>query len=244
MTLATRRARFADWSRQSTSLPREAWVLIAANAVAALGYGVVSPVLPAFTRTFGVSMGAVTFAIIVFSVMRLCFAPPTGLLVQRLGEQWVYLAGLLIAAVSTGASAFVGNDWQLVLFRAIGGIGSTLFFISVLGLMIRISPADARGRVAGLFASSFLIGSVADVQLRDGLGGVRTATGCGAAVRLGRIGPRAADDGFGSRRFRARQPGRGAAQWSFVGPDRPARSARRRALCLRPGDRLAAPELA
>ncbi len=161
MTLATRRARFGGWSRKSTRLPREAWVLIAANVVAALGYGVVSPVLPAFARTFGVSMGAVTFAIIVFSVMRLGFAPPTGLLVQRLGEQWVYLAGLLVVAVSTGVSAFVGNYWQLVLFRAIGGIGSTMFFISALGLMIRISPPDARGRVAGLFATSFLIGSVA-----------------------------------------------------------------------------------
>jgi MFS transporter, ACDE family, multidrug resistance protein len=161
VTLATRRPRFGAWRRKSTRLPREAWVLIAANVVAALGYGVVSPVLPSFTRTFGVGMGAVTFAIIVFSVMRLCFAPPTGMLVQRLGEQRVYLAGLLIVAVSTAVSAFAQNYWQLVLFRALGGAGSTLFSISALGLMIRLSPPDARGRVAGLFATSFLVGSVA-----------------------------------------------------------------------------------
>jgi MFS transporter, ACDE family, multidrug resistance protein len=103
----------------------------------------------------------VTFAITVFSVMRLCSAPPTGLLVQRLGERQVYVAGLLIVSVSTGVCAFAQNYWQLLVFRAIGGIGSTMFFISALGLMIRISPADARGRVAGLFATSFLIGSVA-----------------------------------------------------------------------------------
>ncbi|HXS85208.1 MAG TPA: MFS transporter [Mycobacterium sp.] len=129
--------------------------------MAALGYGVVSPVLPAFARTFGVSMGAVTFAITIFSVMRLCFAPPTGLLVQRLGEQWVYLGGLLVVSVSTGVCAFIHSYWQLLLFRAIGGIGSTMFFISALGLMIRISPPDARGRVAGLFATSFLVGAAA-----------------------------------------------------------------------------------
>ena len=161
MTLATRRPGFGGWGRGSTRLPSEAWVLIGANAVAALGYGVVSPVLPAFTRTFGVSMGAVTFAITIFSVMRLFSAPPTGLLVQRVGEQWVYLGGLLIVAVSTGVSAFVQNYWQLLLFRAIGGVGSTMFFISALGLMIRISPPDARGRVAGLFATSFLVGAAA-----------------------------------------------------------------------------------
>jgi MFS transporter, ACDE family, multidrug resistance protein len=161
VTLATRRARFGGWGRKSTRLPSEAWVLIGANAVAALGYGVVAPVLPAFTRTFGVGMGAVTFAITIFSVMRLFSAPPTGLLVQRVGEQWVYLAGLLIVAVSTGICAFVQSYWQLLVLRAIGGLGSTMFFISALGLMIRISPPDARGRVAGLFATSFLVGAAA-----------------------------------------------------------------------------------
>ena len=161
MILVAPRARLSAWRHEKTRLPREAWVLIGANVVSALGYGVVSPVLPAYARTFGVSMSAVTFAITMFSVMRLCFAPPSGLLVQRLGERPVYLAGLLIGSVSTGACAFVQNYWELLVFRAIGGIGSTMFFISALGLMIRISPPDARGRVAGLFASSFLIGLVA-----------------------------------------------------------------------------------
>jgi ACDE family multidrug resistance protein len=154
------RARLSAWRREKTSLPREAWVLIGANVVAALGYGVVSPVLPVYARTFGVSIDAVTFAITLFSVMRLFFAPPSGLLVQRLGERPVYVSGLVIVAVSTGMCAFVQTYWELLVFRAIGGIGSTMFFISALGLMIRISPPDARGRVAGLFATSFLVGMV------------------------------------------------------------------------------------
>jgi MFS family permease len=158
--LVAPRARLTAWRTDKTSLPREAWVLIGANVVAALGYGVVSPVLPVFARTFGVSMDAVTFAITLFSVMRLFFAPPSGLLVQRLGERPIYVWGLLIVAVSTGLSAFVQTYWELLVFRAIGGIGSTMFFISALGLMIRISPPDARGRAAGLFATSFLVGMV------------------------------------------------------------------------------------
>lgn len=160
MILIAPRARLIAWRREQTSLPREAWVLIGANVVAALGYGVVSPVLPVYARTFGVSIDAVTFAITLFSVMRLFFAPPSGLLVQRLGERPIYVAGLVIVAVSTGMCAFVQTYWELLVFRAIGGIGSTMFFISALGLMIRISPPDARGRVAGLFATSFLVGMV------------------------------------------------------------------------------------
>ena len=141
-------------------LPGEVWILITANAVIALGYGVVSPVLPQYARNFGVSITAATFVITAFALMRLCFAPVSGVLVQRLGERRVYVTGILIVSLSTGACAFAQTYWQLLVFRSLGGIGSTMFFVSSLGLMIRVSPEDARGRVAGMFSTAFLVGSV------------------------------------------------------------------------------------
>jgi ACDE family multidrug resistance protein len=147
-------------SQTKPKLPGEVWVLIAANAVIALGYGVVAPVLPAYARHFGVSISAATFVITAFALMRLSFAPVSGLLIQRLGERRIYVNGLIIVALSTGACAFAQTYWQLLVFRSLGGIGSTMFFVSALGLMIRISPEDARGRVAGMFSSAFLVGSV------------------------------------------------------------------------------------
>jgi MFS family permease len=141
-------------------LPREVWLLVSANVVVALGYGVVAPVLPQYARHFGVSISAATFIITAFALMRLVAAPPAGFLVQRLGERRVYITGLLIVALSTGACAFAETYWQLLLFRSLGGLGSAMFTVSSLGLMIRISPPDARGRVSGLFSTGFLIGSV------------------------------------------------------------------------------------
>lgn len=141
-------------------LTREIWVLLIANFLIALGYGLVSPVLPVYARHFGVSISATTFLITAFALTRLLFAPVSGLLIQRLGERWVYVAGLLIVSVSTTACAFVQTYGQLLFFRALGGVGSTMFFIAAVGLMIRISPEDARGRVAGLFATAFLLGTV------------------------------------------------------------------------------------
>ncbi|GFG50185.1 MFS transporter [Mycolicibacterium agri] len=143
-----------------SKLPREVWVLIAANVVVALGYGVVAPVLPQFARNFGVSISAATFVITAFALLRLVAAPPAGVMVQRMGERRVYVSGLLIVALSTGACAFAETYWQLLLFRSLGGLGSAMFTVSSLGLMIRISPPDARGRVAGMFSSGFLVGSV------------------------------------------------------------------------------------
>ncbi|WP_293047302.1 MFS transporter [Mycobacterium sp.] len=126
----------------------------------ALGYGVISPTLPTFARTFGVSIKAVTFLVTVFSLSRLCFAPMSGLLTERLGERRIYIGGLLIVAVATAACAFSHAYWQLMLFRVFSGIGSTMFYVSALGLMIHISPPDARGRIAGLFTTSFMVGAV------------------------------------------------------------------------------------
>lgn len=161
-------------------LPREVWVLIAANVVVALGYGVVAPVLPQYARHFGVSISASTFVISAFALMRLVAAPPVGLLVQRSGERRVYITGLLIVAVSTGACAFAQTYWQLLLFRSLGGLGSAMFTVSSLGLMIRISPTDARGRVAGLFSSGFMVGSVGGPVL----GSLTVGLGLGAPFMI------------------------------------------------------------
>ena len=157
-------------------LPREVWSLIGANAVIALGYGVVAPVLPQFARSFGVSISAATFIITAFAFMRLCAAPPAGKMIQRLGERKVYVAGLLIVALTTMACSFAKTYWQLLMFRALGGFGSTMFMVSALGLMIRMSPHDARGRVAGMFSTAFLVGSVAGPLL----GSVTAGLGLGA----------------------------------------------------------------
>lgn len=112
MTFSLRLARPGGRGFQSARLPREVWILSWANVMVALGYGVISPAMPTFARTFGVSIKAVTFLVAVFSLSRLCFAPISGLLVQRLGERRIYIGGLLIVGLATAACAFsrlIGN---------------------------------------------------------------------------------------------------------------------------------------
>ena len=147
-------------AKNTPALPSEIWVLISASFVIALGFGIVSPVLPQFATEFGVGVFAASAVISTFAMMRLLFAPASGSLVQKLGERPVYLSGLLIVALSTGACAFAQTYWQLLVFRGLGGIGSTMFSVSAFGLLIRMSPSHSRGRVSGLYATSFLMGSI------------------------------------------------------------------------------------
>ncbi len=135
-------------------------VMLLAAFLIALGFGLVAPVLPQFATTFDVGATAAAVIVSIFAFMRLVFAPAGGALIGRWGERPVYVTGLLIVAVSTAACAFAQNYWQLLVFRGLGGIGSVMFTVASMALVIRLAPPQSRGRVSGAYASAFLIGNV------------------------------------------------------------------------------------
>ncbi|AWH95782.1 MFS transporter [Dietzia psychralcaliphila] len=143
-----------------TPLPADVWVLVAAAFAVAIGYGLVAPVLPQYARSFDVSVTAASVVVSAFAFFRLVFAPAGGFLVDKLGERWVYMSGLLIVVVSTLATGLAQSYWQLLVFRGLGGLGSTMFTISAMALLTRLSPPGARGRIAGLYATAFLLGNI------------------------------------------------------------------------------------
>ncbi|MEV4314338.1 MFS transporter [Actinocrispum sp. NPDC049592] len=142
-------------------LPREVWILLGAIFLIAVGYGVISPVLPSLAASFNVGVTAAAFVVSAFSVVRLAFAPAGGWLVAKLSEQPVYVTGLILAAAATAACAWASSYWQLLLFRSLGGIGSVMFTVSAQTLVLRLTPVGLRGRVSGMWATSFLLGNIA-----------------------------------------------------------------------------------
>lgn len=149
-------------------LPFEIWALIAGSFAVAVGYGVVAPVLPQLASSFGVSITAASAIVSAFAAMRLVFAPAAGWFVNKWGERPTYTIGLLIVAASTGACAIAATYGQLLVLRAAGGIGSTMFSIAATGLLIRLAPVKMRGRISSYNAASFLLGGL----LGPVLGGV------------------------------------------------------------------------
>jgi MFS family permease len=150
----------AAQASSTRDLPREVWVLVAANVLIAAGFGLVAPAIPVFATSFNVGISAASMVISAFAGARLLFAPVTGPLISKLGERRVYLAGLVIVAVSTGAAGFAESYTQLLIFRGLGGIGSTMFTVSAVALLIHLTPPPLRGRAAGLFGAGFLTGNV------------------------------------------------------------------------------------
>jgi MFS family permease len=142
-------------------LPREVGVLAVIAFVVALGFGVVAPAIPLFARDFGVGTTAVGLAVSAFAFFRFVSAFGGGTLVERFGERLVLTAGLLIVAVTTGLAGLAGSFPLFLGLRAAGGVGSAMFTVSALSLLLRVAPASHRGRAAATWQGGFILGGIA-----------------------------------------------------------------------------------
>ncbi len=142
-------------------LPREVAVLSAVAFCVALGFGLLLPALPVFARTFDVSALQASAVISVFALARFVTAPVAGTLVDRLGERLVLGTGLFIVAGSSLAAGFSQSYLQLIVLRGVGGLGSSMFTVSALALLLRVVDDTQRGRASSAYQGGFLLGGVA-----------------------------------------------------------------------------------
>jgi MFS family permease len=145
----------------SRDLPREVYVLAVIAFVVALGFGIVAPAIPLFARSFGVGTTAVGLAVSAFAFFRFVSAFGGGRLVERFGERTVLASGLAIVAVATGLAGLAGNYPLFLMLRAFGGIGSAMFTVSALSLLLRVAPPSHRGRAAATWQGGFILGGIA-----------------------------------------------------------------------------------
>jgi MFS family permease len=148
-------------SRLFGNLPREVHVLTAVAFAVAVGFGVVAPAIPVFARDFGVGRTAAGAVISAFAFMRLVSALASGRLVNRVGERVVLATGIGIVAVSSALAGLSQSYTQLLLLRGVGGVGSAMFTVSAISLLLRVVDADQRGRATSMWQTGFLVGAIA-----------------------------------------------------------------------------------
>ncbi|CAB4757029.1 unannotated protein [freshwater metagenome] len=142
-------------------LPREVYVLSVVAFFVALGYGMIIPAIPLFAKTFEVNNAQIGAIISAFALARFAMGLPAGKLIDLFGERRVQTTGLLIVAISTFASGLANSYWQLLTYRALGGIGSVMFSVSASSLLMRSVDDSIRGRAQSTFNGGFLIGGIA-----------------------------------------------------------------------------------
>jgi MFS family permease len=138
----------------------------------ALGYGIAAPALPVYARTFGVSAFVASTVISGFALMRLLSAGPAGLMVDRFGERRIMSIGIWVVAGSSLMTALAQNFPQLLVLRGVGGIGSAMFTVSAMALLLRTAGPEQRGRASGAFQAGFLFGGVTGPAIGGAVTGI------------------------------------------------------------------------
>ncbi|KQB83759.1 MFS transporter [Corynebacterium oculi] len=147
-------------AKKIITIPGEIRVLVSAAFLIALGYGLIAPIIPQYAQTFDVGMAAASAVVSIFAFFRLIFAPASGRLIDALGSRAVYITGLVLVALTTAALSLAREYWQILALRGLAGVGSTMFTVSAMSLIVALAPPQIRGRCSSAYASAFLLGSI------------------------------------------------------------------------------------
>jgi MFS family permease len=146
-------------------LPREVAVLSVVAFFVAAGFGVVAPAIPLFARSFGVSRFAAAAIVSAFALTRLASVIGVGRLVNRYGQRLILGTGIALVAGSSALAGGANSYVQLLALRGAGGVGSAMFSVSAVSLLLRVSGSGQRGKAMGAFSGGFLLGGVSGPAL-------------------------------------------------------------------------------
>lgn len=142
-------------------LPREVSILVAASFFVAVGFGIVLPAIPVFAKSFGVNNAAIGLMVSAFAITRFASGLISGTLVDKFGERAVFSSGVFMVALFTFLSGLSQSYEQLLIFRAAGGLGSSMFSVAAGSVIMRSVDDANRGRAQSVYQGSFLLGGIA-----------------------------------------------------------------------------------
>ena len=134
---------------------------MAASFFVAVGFGIVMPAIPIFAKSFGVNNAAIGLMVSAFAITRFCSGLISGSLVDRFGERAVFSSGVFMVALFTFLAGMAQSYHQLLIFRAAGGLGSSMFSVAAGSVIMRSVDDNHRGRAQSVYQGAFLLGGIA-----------------------------------------------------------------------------------
>jgi MFS family permease len=119
------------------------------------------PAIPVFAKTFGVTNAAIGLIVSAFAITRFTSGLVSGALTDRFGERKVFAAGVFMVAVFTLLAGLAQNYQQLLIFRASGGLGSSMFSVAAGSVIMRSVDDQHRGQAQSVYQGAFLLGGIA-----------------------------------------------------------------------------------
>jgi EmrB/QacA subfamily drug resistance transporter len=126
-----------------------------------LDTNVVNVAMPWLTASFGVDLKASEWVITSYLIVNTSLLMIFGRLSEITGKAKLFLAGITIFTISSLACGLSTGIGELVLFRIIQGIGSSVVFSINTAILIQTFPRNERGKALGFVGTTVAIGSIA-----------------------------------------------------------------------------------
>lgn len=122
------------------------------------GQGIVSPILPLYADSFGVSTALVGATVTAFGLARLLTNVPAGIVADRSGRRKLLIGGPLVTALGMFGSGLANTIWVLLAFRFVAGLGSALYMTGATIYLLDIASSEQRGRFIAANQGALLVG--------------------------------------------------------------------------------------
>ncbi len=123
-------------------------------------YAALTPLLPHFEETYGLSKGGVGVLVAAYGVGVLVGAIPGGIVATKLGARFGVLWGLTLVSAASVAVALAGSYDLLVASRFAQGFGSSLTWASGLAWLALATPRERRGQAMGTAMGAAVFGAL------------------------------------------------------------------------------------
>jgi MFS family permease len=146
-------------------LPRVYYELLFIGFSIIMGMSLSSSFLPILADMLdpqGLLVGLVVSA---WFFSRMFIELPAGIISDRLGRRRLLVMGLGLSLLGPVLCSQANHIYILIFGRAVWGMGTALYFMSNMALLMDILPATSRGRALGLFQGIEFIGSFVGAPL-------------------------------------------------------------------------------
>ncbi|MFF2482403.1 MDR family MFS transporter [Paenibacillus sp. NPDC058071] len=127
--------------------------------LSSLDQTIISTAMPTVVKELG-GLSLYSWVFTVYMLASTSTMPIYGKLADLVGRKRLYIFGLLLFLIGSVLCGFAGSMAELIIFRAIQGLGAGALMPISMTIVADIYPPDKRGKFMGLFGAVFALSSI------------------------------------------------------------------------------------